>query len=200
MIENISCVILAGGASSRMKTNKALLPFNGKPVINIMVEILKESIRDIIVVTDNPELFSIDGVRYTYDKLNYDTKNSLVGIYSGIIEAYNDYSLVLPCDMPFVNIKLIKYMAQRINGNDVIVPYLDGFYEPLYSIYSKASLIPILDLLEKRRYKITDVFPKLKVQLVNKDEILFFDKELLCFLNLNTLEDYERAKNIWSNK
>jgi len=183
-----------------MKTNKALLSFDGKPVISIMVDKLKELFNEIIIVTNESELYDLKKVRYVNDKINNNVKCSLIGIYSGVYEANSQYSLVLPCDMPFISLELIKYMVDNIGDSDVITPYINDFYEPLHSIYNKTCLPYMTASIADQQYKITDLFKKLKIKRICDEEIRGFDEEHLWLMNLNSPEDYEKAKKKWGER
>jgi molybdopterin-guanine dinucleotide biosynthesis protein A len=190
---DITCIILAGGESSRMKKNKAHLPFGEKNLIDHQLTILKEVFYKIIIVSNDSKLSSIDGVKIIEDKITLKTKSPMIGIYSGLMEAETFHSFVLPCDMPFISKDLIRYMINKKDEGDIIVPYVNGFYEPLHSIYSKRCLDKINMLLEGKSFKITDLYSMVKTKLITAKEILFYDSKLWCFMNINTPRDYERA-------
>jgi molybdenum cofactor guanylyltransferase len=197
MTEDVSCIILAGGASSRMKTNKALLTFDGKPIINIMVNQLRKIFKKIIVVTDNPGQYCLEDVDFVYDLLQTNSKSSLVGMYSGLMQSTSHHNLILPCDMPFVNNSLISYMISKLSNCDVLTPLVDNYYQPLHSIYSKNCIKPIKELLDRDFHKVTGFYSSVELCTISKEEVEFFDKEQLCFLNLNNVWDYQNAMEIW---
>ncbi|QUH20102.1 molybdenum cofactor guanylyltransferase [Alkaliphilus sp. B6464] len=60
-----------------------------------------------------------------------------VVLYSGLIESKTDHIFVIACDMPFINTKLSEYMVDLLQDEDVIIPFVDGHYQPLYAIYGK---------------------------------------------------------------
>lgn len=199
--KKISAVVLAGGNSSRMGKNKALLELGPHVVIEIVVEVLKTIFEEIIVVTNTPQLYSLlKGVRFVSDALESTEKKSIIGLYTGILEAKNNYVFVVACDMPFLNADLVHYMIDQMGDEDTLVPHINGYYQPLHAIYHKNSLSYIKALLDSSNYKISDLFDcfeDLKVKKIN-DEIL--DRLKItenCFLNMNTHQDYIDIKNSW---
>jgi len=93
------------------------------------------------------------------------------------------------CDMPFLNLGLLRYMVGMAPGHDVIIPRLGEKLEPLHALYSKNCLKPIERLIERGDFKIIHFFPEAWVRYVER-----FDPEHLSFFNINTPEDLERAR------
>jgi len=77
-------------------------------------------------------------VRFVSDCVDTEEKNSLIGLYSGLKQSDTPYIFVTGCDMPFINIELIKYMVNLLQDEDIIVPFVDGYYEPLYALYKNS--------------------------------------------------------------
>ena len=97
--------------------------------------------------------------------------------------------------MPFVNADLVKYML-RFTDFDAVVPRHDDI-EPLYTIYNK-NIIPIIELqIKNNNLKIRDTIGKIKkIKYIEKEEIEKFNKEGICFLNINNKEDFEKAQQL----
>lgn len=194
---NMTGVILAGGKSSRMGQNKSLLKIGNKTIIELIVESISPIFNEIIIVTNSKDEYNmLKDVKIVPDAFIKNETNSLIGLYTGILEAKNDYAFVVPCDMPFINRKLIEYMMNNTDNNDIIVPYINGHYQSLHAIYNKSTLNYIKSLYDKECYKINKLFEdfsQLKVKQIHNNilEDLKVDED--CFLNLNTPEDYENA-------
>lgn len=123
-------------------------------------------------------------------------EGSLMGIYSGLRSARFCQALVVACDMPFLNMGLLRYMVSLAQDNDVVVPRLDGFLEPLHAIYSKACLPHMARLLRQGQHRITAFFRDVRVRYVEDEEIVRFDPHRLSFVNVNTPGDWERVQNL----
>ncbi len=189
---DISAIILAGGKSSRMGVNKALLRLGGRSIVEIIIDKLADIFEEIIVTTKSKDLYSPLKVKVVEDmSADY---NSLLGIHTGLLNSDNFYNFVIACDMPFLNPPLIRYMIKQRIGYEVIIPKIDEHLEPLHAIYSKECLKPIEGLLSNGDLKIINFFPQVRVRYISRDEIICFDPEFKSFFNLNTSEEYEKAK------
>jgi molybdopterin-guanine dinucleotide biosynthesis protein A len=186
--------VLAGGESTRIGTDKAFLKIGGKTLIEQILEKLLRIGDDVIVVTNSPERFNCLGVRLVSDI--FPGKGALGGIYSGLRASKNEYSLVVACDMPFLNVNLIRYMTLLALGHDVVIPRVNGLLEPLHAIYSKRCIPSIERLLEKDDLKIVHFFTDVRVRYIEEEEINILDPKHLSFFNINTLEDLEKARKL----
>ncbi|ABR47206.1 Molybdopterin-guanine dinucleotide biosynthesis protein A-like protein [Alkaliphilus metalliredigens QYMF] len=195
MRKDISAVVLAGGNSKRMGQNKALLKLGERTMIEVIVENLKPLFSEIIVVTNNSEQYPmLKGVRFAPDRIQMVEKNSLIGLYTGLWEAKNDCIFVVACDMPLLNTALMQYMIENLEGEDILIPYLEGHYQPLHAIYGKKCLEPMEMLLEKGDYKILNFFEKVVVKHIDEAHVKRFDPYLQSFLNVNNHKEYQDLK------
>jgi len=194
----ISCIVLAGGQSHRLGTDKAFLQIGGQVLIEGILEKMVRVGDEVIIVTNSPQEYGYLEARLVGDV--YPGKGSLGGIYSGLRAAHSDYSLVVACDMPFLNLKLLRYMILLSPGHDVVIPRVGGMTEPLHAIYSKKCLQPIERLLSAGGFKIIDFFHEVRVRYVEEQEIKLFDPQCLSFFNINTPEDLEKAGNLMGRK
>jgi len=196
-------IILAGGKSTRIRTNKALLKIpsseagvEDKTFIRIIVEKLRKIFNEIIIVTNNPEQHKSLAVKMVKDIIP--DKGSLGGLYSGLVHSETSHSFVVAVDMPFLNLELVKYMKQFCARYDVIVPKIQGTYEPLHSIYSRDCIPYIEKQLQDNNLRIIEFFPEVRVKEIKETFIRKFDPELLSFFNINTQEDYQKALKLSS--
>lgn len=188
----ISSVILAGGKSKRFGKNKAFLKVGNKILINLIVDKMRKLSDELIIVTNTPEKFYYLNVKLTKDIIK--NKGPLGGIYTGLYIAKNKSILVIACDMPFLNIPLLKYIISFFQDYDVVIPKINNFFEPLHAIYSKKCLKPIKKLIDENNLKIVDFFKEVNVKFVKKNEIEKFDPDSLSLFNVNTLEDLKIAE------
>jgi len=133
------------------------------------------------------------GVRWLEDI--YPGKGSLGGIYTGLYHAASFHSLVVACDMPFLNPGLLRHLVALAPGYDVVIPVVAGQHEPLHAVYSKNCLGPIRALLEQDNLKIIDFFPQVRVRRVAEAEIERLDPQHLSFFNINTQADLDWARS-----
>ena len=188
----VTGVILAGGKSRRMGgAPKALLPFGEKTIIGRVAERLTSVLPESLIVTNTPELYAFLGLPMVHDI--FPDHGSLGGIYSGLRAASGDAIFAVACDMPFLNTGLIRAIIARAGEADVVIPNASGELQTLHALYSKRCLDPMETLLRSERFKITAFFPEVKVVEVTEEEVSRFQDPGLCFMNVNTQEELERA-------
>ncbi len=187
-------IVLAGGKSRRLGRYKALETLGGQSLIERVIDRLSPLGTEIIVVTAREDQALPLDLKVKRVSDVYPGKGALVGIYSGLKAASNFYSLVVACDMPFLNVALLRYLMGLSSGFDAVIPKLEGKLEPLHAVYSKDCLGPIEDMLGEDRLKVTDLPDRLGVRFVGDKEVETFDPEHVSFFNINCESDLERAR------
>lgn len=188
----MTAVILAGGQSRRMKTDKAFVKVGGRRLIERVLTAITPLFTEILINSNMPEFYTELGLPIIPDI--FPGKGALGGIYTGIVHAKTDYVFCVACDMPFLNQELIRYMQAQVNGYDALVPKAPDGMHPLHAIYSKRCQGIVEELLRKGRLKISNVFALVRSRYITKHQIQQFDPEFESFLNINTLEDLTRAR------
>jgi molybdopterin-guanine dinucleotide biosynthesis protein A len=190
----VTAIVLAGGKSSRLGRDKALEKIGGKYLIERVIDSLSQLGDDIIVVTAAPNQLSDLNVEKVID--TYPRTGAKVGLCTGINASLSFYSLVVACDMPFLNIDLLRYLLDSASGFDAVIPRIGDKIEPLHAVYSK-NCIPILDEhISKGKLKISDLFNEVNVRYVEVGEIEKYDSQHLSLFNINSEADLKRAKAI----
>jgi molybdopterin-guanine dinucleotide biosynthesis protein A len=184
-------IVLSGGENRRMGTDKAFLKVAGVPLIEHVLRSLKDVFQDIIIVTNVPQRYAAYGVKMVSDAIA--VRGPLTGIYSGLLQSSDEYNFVVACDMPYLNSRLISYIAGLAAGNDIVVPSIGGLLEPLHAIYRRQLITVIENEIRQDRKQIRGIFGRAKVRYVTEDEIDRFDPERKSFKNLNTPEEYGEA-------
>ena len=132
-------IVLSGGENRRMGRDKAFLKIAGIPMIEHVLQALQSVVKQkIIIVTNSPQAYTSYGVRVVTDAS--DKRGSLIGIYTGLLYSQDEYNIVVACDMPFLNSKLLRFMIEIQEGYDLIVYRNNAIFEPLHAIYSKNCL------------------------------------------------------------
>jgi molybdopterin-guanine dinucleotide biosynthesis protein A len=183
----ITGIILSGGKSLRMGQNKAFIKIEGVPIINRTSALFKELFQEVIIVTNEKELFKNLDLKVYTDILP--NKGALGGLYTGIYFSQFNYSFCVACDMPFINKSLVQYLAKKIEGEDVIVPRTKDGLQPLHALYSKNCLHPIKVAIDQGKYKIMDFYSMVKVRIVEEDEFISIDPSKGSFINVNTPDE-----------
>ncbi len=188
----MNAVILAGGKSSRMGSNKAFLKVKGKTFIEHQIDLLREIFNEITISANTPAEYKHLNVPIIPDI--YPDKGPLSGIHAALIHSRSFHTFILACDMPFVEIELIKQLQGFIEGHDVVVPQSKKGLEPLHAFYSKNCIAPIKKELDNNNLRIISFFPQVKVKTVKLNSLSLSDKIKNSIKNLNTTEEYKDAK------
>jgi molybdopterin-guanine dinucleotide biosynthesis protein A len=142
---------------------------------------------EIIIVTNQKELFSNLNAKIYSDIIP--NQGVLGGLYTGLYFSSSPFSFCVACDMPFLKEFVIKYLINNIGDSDVVVPKTKDGLQPLHAIYSKNCLEPIKQVIEKGKYKIIDIYPMVKVKIVEERELFSLDPIRESFINVNTPEE-----------
>ncbi len=190
----ITAIVLAGGKSFRLGRRKALEPFLGKRLIEHVVERLRPLAGQLLIVTsrEQADLPFLEKTEVLIDI--YPDKGPLGGIYTGLSAARCSNSIVIGCDMPFLNTGLLRFMLESAPAFDAVVPRLSqGIVEPLHAVYAKSCLDKIKIQLEKNQLGIPALLDTLHTRYIEREECLRLDPELKSFFNINNQADLDRA-------
>jgi molybdenum cofactor guanylyltransferase len=181
--------ILAGGKSSRMGTDKGLILFNGKSIIEHIMEQLQPVTDKVIIVSNNP----------AYEKFGVEVITDLVreigpagGIFTALSHSKTAQIFVLSCDMPFVTTAAIEYVIQHASQSQITIASHDGRSEPLFGIYSKTCLTQWDMLIQKGFLKLQEMVAEFDLLKLNMDGSPLFTRNV--FININTPEDLKNLK------
>lgn len=193
MANPISIAILAGGQSSRMGANKALVQVGGKPVIERIVERVQPLGEELLIVSNTPESYAHLDLPIVADVVP--GKGPLGGLYTAIVRARHEHTLVVSCDQPFLNPALLLSLIDLRHSFDVVVPLAqDGYPQSMHAVYGKGCLQAIRRCLDADRLKMIAFFADVRVRAVSGEEVDRFDPQRLSFFNLNTPEDLKKAE------
>ncbi len=197
---DLSAVLLAGGDSTRMGTNKAFLKLNNVNLVDLIFEKLAGIFKEVLIVTDKNSSFQHLEAKVVSDLVTLGKKNALRGIHSGLMYASSDASFLVACDMPFISKPLICHMATYALEYDLVIPRIGGHYQPLFAFYHRRVLKPVTRALQEEHYKITGFYAGLKLKEISEDTVKRYDPEMLSFININTPQDYARAKKLFKKE
>lgn len=189
-----SGVILAGGKSSRMKFNKAFAQISGKPVISIIIDKFIPVFQENMIISNDPEAYQHLGLPIYPDV--YSRMGPVSGIHSALYHSSNESVFVMGCDIPFMNMDLVKMMVSRLGEYDSVVPQIDGLLQPLTAVYSRKCLPILTNCLETNRVKLIRIFDELNALKITRDEIEAYGVAEEMFLNVNDIDALNLAIQI----
>ena len=188
-----TAIILAGGKSSRMGFDKQFLKLRDKYIIEMIAEKLKSVFNEIILVTSRPEEHSKYGFKLVEDEVK--GFGPLAGIHVGLKNSGSMYNYIVACDMPFLNLKYMKYMMgliQQHEGNvDGVITKLGEWIEPFNAFYSKNLICRIEENIKKDKRQINLLLQDSNMIYVSEAKAREFSPDWEMFTNINTFKDYE---------
>lgn len=183
---SITGIVLAGGNSSRMGTNKAWVMFNGKPLIDYAIEALLPVCNRVILSTNQPT--SHRNLEVWPDILP--GKAPIVGIYSCLSRIQTNAAFVLSCDMPMVNSQFVQFLAACHRPEHQLTIPLHNTHqiEPLCAIYSATAIPPMYRAIASQNYKLYRLAQSLLANYIPVEEAYpHYTPQL--FSNINTQTD-----------
>ncbi|MFZ7946473.1 molybdenum cofactor guanylyltransferase [Neobacillus sp. 19] len=189
-----AAIILAGGKSSRMGTNKALLKINEKTNIERMADKLKLLFDDIILVTNDSEQYEFLGLKMVPDQ--YPGMGPLAGVHAGLLASSCDVNVIVACDMPFVSAELAEALVDSRGDYDAVIPVINGKQHPLFAVFHKNAAAEALACIEAGRLRMKHLLDQLNVRYVTETELQSYSHLYLerVFFNMNHPNEYEDAK------
>jgi molybdenum cofactor guanylyltransferase len=187
---NVSAIILAGGQSRRMGRDKALIDYQGQPIIAHVSRTLRAVSDDIVIVSNRADAYSSFGARVVPD---YEPPSGpLGGIAVGLQAVQHDRSIVVACDMPFLNVTLLRWLVDLGGEFDAVVPQTGTEFEPLHAVYRRACYHPIVQRLERGERRVISFFADVRLRAVPEGEWRAIDPDGRSLVNLNTPDDLDR--------
>ncbi len=194
----MSAIILAGGKGSRLSRDKCQLSLAGERVLERIIRLLSQFTKEIILVLSpeqpSPFLIHHPEVRETVDV--HPGKGPLVGLYSGLRQSSEPCNLVVACDMPFLNPRLLHRLLELSPGFDVVIPRVGDKVEPLHAAYSKNCLRIMQRMLEQGDFKVSNLLSWARVRYVEGEELDSLDPGHLSFFNINSPRDLAQAEEL----
>ena len=191
----IAGLVLAGGRSIRFGSDKRFYKIGGKTLIEIACEKIAVLCPENYLVVDkhfNVKQINIKGFNIIRDIEEW--KGPLMGIYSAFLQIQSKGCIVVPVDMPYLNIPFLEYIKNKAKHSDLVVFYDNEFF-PLPGFYS-SSLLPLMkSSLDKNDYslrslvRIAEGIDKLRVLKLNFEIIRKFGEPKKILFNINSEND-----------
>lgn len=193
-----SAILLVGGLSSRMGRPKALLPFDGEPLVTHLVRRLRTRFDDLVVVAaEGQELPALDA-RIVRDEIA--ERGPIGGLHAGLRAATSDACFLASCDMPFLNADLAAHLVGELGSCDAVVPIHGGRLQPLHAAYSRKIAERLRAPIANGELRMKDLIARLRAKVVDEDALRAVDPSGLSFRNMNLPADYDAALRTWSER
>jgi molybdopterin-guanine dinucleotide biosynthesis protein A len=195
--------VIAGGASSRYGSPKALVTIGGVRVVDRVIAALRMVCKDVIAIVNDSELARAIGLPHRADVLQ--NAGALAGVHAALLHARDAGSagvLAAACDMPFLNGDLLREIASRSGHADVVVPESEGRrgIEPLCAWYSTSCIDPIEATIARGDARMIGFHNDVTVARVPLARVRELGDASVMFRNLNTPEDREIAERLLTER
>lgn len=183
-MQNVKAVILAGGKSSRMGHNKALISLNGKPIAQYIVDTLQQIFPQVYI---SGEAFTAPTIVRNIPDSDPD-KGPMGGICASLTYLKED-AFFAPCDMPFLSKGIVKeVLAKSVKGTLSVVRCAGKVY-PTVGVYPYVVLPALQQALAANKLKMVAFLSENQVHYINLPE------HYAPFLqNINTPEALTQAQ------
>ncbi|WP_042463726.1 molybdenum cofactor guanylyltransferase [Neobacillus dielmonensis] len=187
-------IILSGGKSSRMGSNKALLKINDQPNIERIRDRLKSYFNEMILVTNEPKSYEFLGLKVTSD--HYPGMGPLAGLHAGLLASESDMNLLAACDMPFVSGELAHALVTHAQNYDAVIPVIEGKQHPLFAVYHKRVAMAAESCIKSGNLRMKHLLDQLNVLYLTEKQLGSFSQLDIekTFFNMNHPSEYEDAK------
>ncbi|WP_341216907.1 molybdenum cofactor guanylyltransferase [uncultured Wocania sp.] len=189
--KNITGIILAGGKSSRMGTDKGFLMLNKKPFIQYSIEALSPLVSEIIIVSNNSKYDSFN-LKRVNDIIN--NAGPIAGICSGLEASSTTYNLILSCDIPLINSEILKKLIDAVDYDSEIIQIENqGKTMPLIALYKRQIKDTFNDFLQKNEHRL-----RIAVKACNSKNIILEQAHEFSTINVNTKEDLKLIEDAYN--
>jgi len=179
-----------------MGRDKALLPWGTSTLLDHALARLREACPEVRILCGPETRYTDRGVPVQADLRP--GAGPLAGLEAGLLQVQPEaVGLFLGVDLPFVTAALLSGLLQRSEGFDTVVPVWAGLPQPLCAVYRATCLGPVQQRLESGELKMTSFWPDVRVREVRERELRAYGDPAALLRNLNTPEEYERARLQW---
>ncbi len=189
-------VVLAGGHTASFNGNKAGAVLEGIPVVQYVLDALASVVDDIVITTgpDQP----LPDVRCELPVVVCEDllpeRGPLTGILTGLQCARSEYTVVVPCDTPFVEPTLLRSLIALRHGYDAVVPVVGGRPRPLPAVYRKTCIPALERALNGDDLSVTSFLLHVRPCVLEEHRVRETDPELRSFVNINRPRDAAKAR------
>jgi molybdopterin-guanine dinucleotide biosynthesis protein A len=188
-----TAAIIAGGRAQRLGgLDKWTLPVGGRRILDRQLSVLRHVVEHILIVTDDLHRFQGSGLRVCADLIP--GAGPLGGLYTALVRAPTEHTLVVACDLPFLTASFLRHLATRVGTDDAAIPRTEAGPQPLCAVYARSCIEPIRARLERGAFQVSALTQAINVTHLDAPELAPFDPNGTLFMNINRPNDYRRAR------
>ncbi|MGB9094789.1 MAG: molybdenum cofactor guanylyltransferase [Gallionella sp.] len=198
MIEDCTAIILAGGDSKRMGSDKANLLLGEQTLLQRVIAKMQQLFPGVIVSVRQPRPeIDLPQVCDAQAGEGLQGGGPLAGLAAGLDRIATPWAFLVACDMPFIEPALIATLAGYRPGYQAVVPVVQGHRQTLAAFYA-ADCVGALraHLARGGKNSLRALLEQLRVRYVDESELLQADPALRSFRDLDTPGDIDTARNL----
>ena len=194
-MEAVTAFVLAGGKSSRMGSDKALLELAGRPLLRHALDMARALTENVKIVGD-PAKYAAFGI-VVPDV--YHDRGPLGGIHAALVHSITELNLILATDLPFVEPEFLRHLITIADATKalVTVPQIGAYFEPLCAVYRKPFASIAETALSQGKNKVDALFADSRIRIVSEKEIVSAGFSFAMLRNLNSPDDFQQAERQW---
>jgi molybdopterin-guanine dinucleotide biosynthesis protein A len=196
MISDCTAIILAGGDSKRMGSDKANLLLDEQTLLQRVIAAMQKVFPHVIVSVRQPRPeIKLPQVCDEQVGEGIHGGGPLAGLAAGLEQITTPWAFVVACDMPFVEPAMVELLADYRSGHQAVVPVVRGHAQPLAAFYAGSCLYVLrAHLAGGGKSSLRAVLEKLRVHYVDESEVQKADPALRSFFDLDTPQDVATAQ------
>ena len=191
MIADCTAIVMAGGDSRRMGTDKASLLFDGQTLLQSVIATMQQLFPQVIVSVRQPRA----GIELPQVCDEQPDGGPLAGLVASLGKITTPWAFMVACDMPFVVPEVVELLAGYRLKHQAVVPVVHGHPQPLAAFYATSCLAPLRASLAAQQKGLRGALQQLDVRYVDEAEMLEADPHLRSFFDLDTPQDVAQAMN-----
>jgi molybdopterin-guanine dinucleotide biosynthesis protein A len=191
MITDCTAIVMAGGDSSRMGTDKASLLLDGQTLLQSVITTMQQLFPQVIVSVRQPR----SGINLPQVCDEQPDGGPLAGLVASLGQITTPWAFIVACDMPFVVPEVVELLAGYRSQHQAVVPVVHGHPQPLAAFYAASCLAPLRASLAAQQYSLRGVLKQLDVRYVDEAKMLEAGPHLRSFFDLDTPQDFAQAMN-----
>lgn len=174
-----------------MGADKALLPWEGKPLLAHVVERVGAVTEEVVAVARPGQDFPGVPARWVRDLVP--GAGPLAGLEAGLGAITAEFGVVVACDMPWLDPALLRAMAAEAPGHDLVIPFFEGRHHPLHAVYARRILPLVKELLSAGERRLHVLAGRVKTRVLDEDYIRARDPSGRSLASLDTPAAYRLA-------
>jgi len=193
----ITIVLQAGGKSTRMGKDKALLPFLGIPIIKRLLDRFSNLGDELLVITNDFSGYQDLAVPLHKDIIP--DRGALGGLYTALSISKNPVVGIIAADLPFASSALMAHLINTLLASDAdaVIPSTEKGLEPLHAVYRRETSLPLVKrALDQDLWRVNAWFNQAEVLILTPEETRKVTSSKYTFINLNTPEDLKKAEKL----